>query len=443
MLRQSRRRLAFESLEDRRLLAFASEGSLIGIKGTKGDDVIRVERVIPGNYQQGYVLLTLNGEHASYSYDGTSSTISAVLVLGLGGNDQITIDDNIPFQALIDGGKGDDTITTSHGNDVVLGGAGIDTIITADGSDRVDGGAGNDTIDCGDDNDTAVGGKGNDTIHGGNGTDVIIGDAGIDALYGDDGDDALGGGKGNDLIFGGDGADILNADAGIDLCYGGDGDDLMDGGAGNDTLFGNDGNDVIAAGAGVDECHGGSGKDALFGDAGNDSLYGDDNNDHLDGGKGVDNCLGGDGDDQLKGGLGDDHLDGQSGDNLLDPDLGADSVANGIQTDLDQEYVALMPGNNGPSYVEYDLQNINGEVHTTIRIVTTGAGNLYSPTDVLIDGVKVAEVFSVFGTQTLEFSPTPLLGQSPISSDFPTIHAGSLAQIVPFQPGTFVQTYVI
>ena len=42
MLNQHNRRLTFESLEHRRMLAFAAEGGLVGIKGTNGDDTIRV-----------------------------------------------------------------------------------------------------------------------------------------------------------------------------------------------------------------------------------------------------------------------------------------------------------------------------------------------------------------------------------------------------------------
>jgi Ca2+-binding RTX toxin-like protein len=433
MLRNNLRRLAFESLEDRRLLAFAAEGSLVGIKGTKGDDVIRVE-VIKSDYYGDMVELTLNGEKwaGRNPYD-----VDAVVILGLSGNDQITIADNVPFAALIDAGKGDDTITTNSADDIILGGAGKDTIFSRLGNDEIDGGAGNDIIDCGAGDDTARGGKGNDTIHGGNGSDILIGDAGIDALYGDDGDDGLGGGKGNDLIFGGNGADIIKADAGIDVCYG------------------DDGNDVIDGGAGVDELHGGEDNDGLFGGLGNDTLFGDDDADHLDGGKGIDTCRGGDGDDQLKGGLGNDLLDGESGDNLLDLPEGMDVLANGITTDIDVEFRASIAAESDTSYVEYDVRNMNGQVAYVLRVTINNVTYSSGLPLVLIDGVQVGQVHTSNGSGEAEFSTDPTNDQGLLGSNFPMIHAGSTVLIdAQFSGmygsmfgtravGTFVPAYVL
>ena len=449
MFRKRSRFLAFQSLEDRRMLAFAAEGNLVGIKGTKGNDIIRVELVSSG-YNAGDIRLIMNDESTTYSRSGRSQ----VVILGLGGNDQITIADNVPIAGLIDAGKGNDTVITNSSpivngsdghdrDDIILGGAGNDTIFSGTGNDLIDGGAGHDSIDGGDGDDSIVGGKGNDLLYGGAGSDDIFGDAGNDEIWGGDGDDRLAGLAGLDEVYGELGQDICSGGAGIDYISGGDDDDILIGEAGNDRLYGNAGNDMLQGGKGNDECRGDQGIDALFGEDGNDSLDGGDNSDHLDGGKGVDNLHGGDGDDQLKGGLGNDRLDGDAGDNLLDPDAGADTIANGIQADLDREYVAVLPGNMGPSVIEYDLQNIGGEVHATLRIQTNGVGSLYSPpVDVLIDGVKVAETWSLFGPQIQEFSSAPLLGQSPLPNNTPTIHAGSFAQIGgAFMP--FVQTYVL
>jgi Ca2+-binding RTX toxin-like protein len=412
MLRPHQRRPTFESLEDRRMLAFAAEGTLIGVKGTKGDDIIQVERLTSGP-QAGYVRLTMNGEQATYYYNGSPSSISAVVVLGMGGDDQITIADNIPFDALIDGGKGDDVIECSGGDDVVLGGAGDDTIL------------------CGEGHDIALGGRGDDGIYGDDGEDALAGDAGLDAVYGDDGDDALRGGRGNDLLDGGDGADVLMADAGIDLCYGGDGDDLLDGGAGNDFLFGEDGNDFIAGDKGNDECHGGDGKDGLFGDAGKDSLFGDDNNDHLDGGKGADNCLGGDGDDQLKGGRGKDQLDGQAGDNLLDRDDDGDKdiLANGIETDIDIEISTALLGTVSATY---QVENRGGIV---VRTLTVELTNYEGPStvDVVIGGFFAGQIDTHnTGDGRLVLSTDPTGDEQPFPPGFPTIGPDSQFQIGQF-----------
>jgi Ca2+-binding RTX toxin-like protein len=80
----------------------------------------------------------------------------------------------------------------------VNGGAGEDYITTAGGDDTINGGDGKDTIN---------GGDGNDTINGGADNDTINGDAGIDTING---------GAGNDLIFGGDGADNITPGLGTD-----------------------------------------------------------------------------------------------------------------------------------------------------------------------------------------------------------------------------------
>src|SRR4051794_7080058 len=132
MLFKRHRSLKFESLEKRRMMAFAAEGSPVGIKGTGGDDIIHVERVSNGYYNDNLVL-TMNDEQATYYMSG----IDTIIILGLGGNDQITVDDNVHIKAYIDAGKGDDTVVTSDGDDIVLGGAGNDTIASNDGDDRV------------------------------------------------------------------------------------------------------------------------------------------------------------------------------------------------------------------------------------------------------------------------------------------------------------------
>jgi Ca2+-binding RTX toxin-like protein len=71
-------------------------------------------------------------------------------VSGEGGND--TIDASAlaadAVHLVVDGGAGDDTILSGHGNDLLAGGTGDDTFVwnPGDGSDTVDGGAGHDTL---------------------------------------------------------------------------------------------------------------------------------------------------------------------------------------------------------------------------------------------------------------------------------------------------------
>ncbi|HSS03620.1 MAG TPA: hypothetical protein VLK89_00340 [Solirubrobacterales bacterium] len=74
------------------------------------------------------------------------------------------------------------------------------------------------------------------TIRGGGGDDYLVGGAGTDKLIGGDGNDRLIGGRGNDLLFGGEGKDVLIGGPGNDVLRGGYGEDTLIAGSGNDSL---------------------------------------------------------------------------------------------------------------------------------------------------------------------------------------------------------------
>ena len=180
-------------------------------------------------------------------------------------------DDSILGQGTGDtllGGQGADTIDGAGflngnlGDDVIFGRNGSDTILGEGGNDRIEGEIDIDFIDGGDGDDiittqradTVLGGLGNDTVtshggaqvRGGDGHDVV---RGAGRLLGEEGDDTLqadtdnvgilDGGNGNDLVeggrefgraetlFGRAGADTLVGFAGRDLLSGGDGPDLF------------------------------------------------------------------------------------------------------------------------------------------------------------------------------------------------------------------------
>jgi hypothetical protein len=183
------------------------------VNGTPGDDVILVSFDEPTS-------------QISVSLNGTTSMRPAAKVKKL----------------VINGGKGDDTITVDLGSQVL--------------ACVINGGAGTDTITCPDSG--AV-------VHGNAGDDVINGGAGTDTLYGDAGNDTINGGAGNDKIRGGAGDDTLNGGDGDDAIYGDAGNDTLDGGAGNDKIDGGAGNDTLTGGAGDDKLYGGAGDDVLNG----------------------------------------------------------------------------------------------------------------------------------------------------------------------------------
>jgi Ca2+-binding RTX toxin-like protein len=138
------------------------------------------------------------------------------------------------------------------------------------------------------------GGPGNDEITSNEGSDVY-GGAGNDDITGGPGDP--GGGSedarppptGNDWLIGGhadNSSDLPDNDriqglGGWDYVYGGVGDDVLDGGAGWDNVMGGDGNDVVRGGSGHDNLDGPGVTQGRSPDAGSDTLEGGEGDDLL------------------------------------------------------------------------------------------------------------------------------------------------------------------
>jgi len=133
-------------------------------------------------------------------------------------------------------GAGDDPITGTKGDDLILAGAGNDQVSLARGNDILLAGLGNDTADGGQGSDLMSGGAGNDHLSGGTDSDVLAGNAGDDILEGGLNADALIDGLGNNAMFGGAGDDFFIFTQ--PQLLGGSGTDTshIDGGQGSDTL---------------------------------------------------------------------------------------------------------------------------------------------------------------------------------------------------------------
>ena len=69
---------------------------------------------------------------------------------------------------------------------------------------------------------------------------------------------------GNDIMYGQAGNDTLWGQEGNDQLFGGIGDDYLDGGLGDDSVYGGAGNDVVAGGKGTDLLDGGIGDDKYY-----------------------------------------------------------------------------------------------------------------------------------------------------------------------------------
>ena len=145
-----------------------------------------------------------------------ANAIKAVEVNAQGGDDVvIATNHGRPARLFVSGGAGSDRIeTTSNAGapgSSVRGDAGDDVIGLASGKGSTG-------------THVAYGGGGNDTITGSDLDDVLLGDDPFDATI-RDGNDVLFGGAGNDALFGGGGNDYLDGQAGIDQIDGGTGFD--------------------------------------------------------------------------------------------------------------------------------------------------------------------------------------------------------------------------
>ncbi|SHI49590.1 Ca2+-binding protein, RTX toxin-related [Shimia gijangensis] len=314
--------------------------------------------------------------------DTISTGDDADTILGGSGNDEI--DAGVDADE-VDAGTGDDLVVGGEGSDTILGGEGDDTIyggldpafpdylnipddgssgpadpVTNNGEDLIDGGAGNDVIFGQDDNDTITGGAGNDFIDAGVDNDSVDGGTGIDIVVGGQGDDTLHGGDDTDLVLGGSGDDVVSGDDGVDILDGGEGDDTVDGGAGTDFIFGEEGHDELTGGDDTDLIVGGEGDDTIYGDG----TSGEGNTaggaaDLLVGGEGDDSILGGSGGDIIDGGAGADEMFGGD-DRDVFTEVGVGDVIDGGEGGDD--YDTLVIGGN--ALIDYDPLDPSGESGT-------------------------------------------------------------------------------
>ncbi len=304
----------------------------------------------------------------------------------------------------INGGNADDIIFGGDGSDTVTGGDGDDTIDTGrqtgiplpdlgypglfpadsdpnDDIDFVDGGAGDDIISTGDDADTILGGTGNDTIDGGLDADTIDGGEGDDRIVGGEGSDVIDGGAGDDVIYAG-----IDPDLGLP-----DNLDITDedtGGLSPDLVTNN----------GMDVVHGGEGNDTIYGADDDDELYGDEGDDFIDGGFDDDLIDGGTGNDTLIG--------GQGADTILGGD-DRDTIIVSSQEDALGDVIDGGTGSTAPGDADdYDILDLTGSGPLRIVNETVDAdGNSTSGTIEFLDGVGGNVVGTLNFTEIEEIVP--------------------------------------
>jgi Ca2+-binding RTX toxin-like protein len=365
------------------------------IDGGTGNDFLSIfNSAETANITVTYTTAT-NGLISGGVKNGTTlKNVERILFYSGSGNDTVNFS-AAAGGSQVNGGAGNDIITTGSGNDFLYGEAGNDTLTAGtgndslygqEGSDSITASTGNDDLEGGDSSDTLTGGSGNDNLYGQDGNDLLNGGTEADNLYGGSDNDRIDGGTGNDRLYGG-GAAISGTDGlGTDTLLGGDGNDELyeagpgsdsiDGGTGNDFLsifnsaetanitvtyttatnglisggvkngttlknverilfYSGSGNDTVnfSAAAGGSQINGGAGNDIITTGSGNDFLYGEAGNDTLTGGNGSDLLYGGVGNDRLNSGTGNDSLLGEAGNDNLIGGGGKDTLSGGEGTD--------------------------------------------------------------------------------------------------------------
>ncbi len=238
------------------------------------------------------------GDDRGYGGDGNDQ------VAGAAGNDELY---GGAGNDVVDGGSESDTIEGGAGNDTLTGGAGFDYLSFAatTGNVTVNLNAttvsgvftGTDTIST---FEAVLGGHGNDSITGTGGDNVLVGGAGNDTVSAGGGADTVEGGLGNDNLDGGGGVDVLSyrgATAGVNVTLNGTGTgegsdtttgfENLTGSFHDDTLTGDGQGNLIEAGGGNDQVDGGLGADTIDGETGNDTLAGGGGDDLIFGGAGT------------------------------------------------------------------------------------------------------------------------------------------------------------
>ncbi len=130
----------------------------LAIGGSAGADNIRVR--MKENCDD-RIIVKVNEREYEHRFRGTfanpaADPIDRLLIAALGGHDHVRLENDIPIDAHVDGGAGNDQIRTGAGDDIVLGG---------EGDDKLHGGDGRDIL---------IGGRGADTLYGGDQQDILI-----------------------------------------------------------------------------------------------------------------------------------------------------------------------------------------------------------------------------------------------------------------------------
>jgi len=211
------------------------------IRGGNGHDIIifdKEDMVIDGG--NGYDVAIASKNEGVY-LDLAKSNIEAVY--GNRGNDYFDARKSIQG-VYISGGAGNDIMYGSPYDDIIVGAEGKNTINAGDGNDHIYVNSEEDIVN------NIDGGKGNDSLYisGTKAVNINLADINIENVYGTIGEDIIySSGEEDVILVGNEGNDKLTGGGGNDIIDGGKGDDILSGGAGKNRYVYSkgDGKDII------------------------------------------------------------------------------------------------------------------------------------------------------------------------------------------------------
>lgn len=329
----------------------------------------------------------------------------------LSGNDSIS---GTAFDDVLMGFDGADTISGGGGFDSLYGGNGDDLLIVGPGNSLLDGGLGLDTASFvnatrGVNVSLLLSGP-QDT---GQGVETLVS---VEKILGSTFNDTLAGDDGANTITGGGGADQLAGKGGDDILVVGEGASTVDGGGGSDTISflnvsGGVRYSLALQGAAQDTGHGvmlTTNLESVTGSAFGDTLIGDDNANVIIGGGGADNVSAQGGDDVIIVGDGANTVDGGIGVDTLS----FQNASGGIKFSLGLQGASQDTGHG--VVVASNLENVTGSASNDVIggddgantiIGGGGADNLSGQggDDLIAIGDGASTVDGGTGTDTLAF----------------------------------------
>ena len=124
------------------------------IGGSDGDDRITVK---PYRNKDDFVRVRINEvDYDIRRQQVFGPNVDSILVYAQAGDDRVELDNSIDIPSILDGGLGDDRLTSGGGDSVMIG---------EEGNDRLEGGSGRDIL---------IGSRGADRIEGNAGDDILI-----------------------------------------------------------------------------------------------------------------------------------------------------------------------------------------------------------------------------------------------------------------------------